>query len=644
MRASHPPLLLLATALLLIGAHGSPVPTSPAPTSPKGQEEGGIDRVHVVWMNHLDVGFTNNIASVLNIYIHEYFTKAIATAKAVNKPGEPPVFVYTSHAWLLDIFLNCPRYLGLQCPTQRQQQQQQQQLLGVTPDYEPGCVVCPNASLVRAVEQGIRDDIITWHAFPFNAEPELADAGLLLSGIDAVRALDKRFGKANKTVISQRDVPGVTRGIVPLMAERGVKAFSEGCNAQIEPPQVPPIFNWTDEASGSSIVMMLHPRGYGVELAAAAPPAGEPVLDIDGEVEGPPQMCPGLQGSREFGLNDVVQIAGFNEALVYAFKSDNQGPPDADEVATILRCIRNASGVGLFPGSSPQVVGSTYDAFVAALLAHPTAAASLPVVTSEIGDTWIYGSQSDPKKMKLLRLMMRARSACTDCDLAEPALRNFSRLLLKPTEHTFGLHGLGRTPIGRGSAIDAWDNQHLQAALADHSGNETQIGELGEKFRQWEDSWVEQRVYPEYALDALRAPHASASARALGERIEQEVAAQWPVTVPNAPGKRTANNQPIQTTHFTVTVSNTTGGLSSLIPRRSPDDGVEEGLGVADWVDSTSGYDMFQLVYRSLNQQHDFTPFRNNFTGDWQTFSGTWFKNQPGGCYDKQNVSVALVS
>jgi hypothetical protein len=114
--------------------------------------------------------------------------------------------------------------------------------------------------------------------------------------------------------------------------------------------------------------------------------------------------------------------------------------------------------------------------------------------------------------------------------------------------------------------------------------------------------------------------------------------------VPNAPGKRTANSQPIQTTHFTVTVSNTTGGLSSLIPRRSPDDGVEEGLGVADWVDSTSGYDMFQLVYRSLNQQHDFTPFRNNFTGDWQTFSGTWFKNQPGGCYDKQNVSVALVS
>ena len=79
-------------------------------------------------------------------------------------------------------------------------------------------VVCPNAALVALVTRAIHDDIITWHAYPFNSEPELADAELLNSGIDAVRRLDQRFGKLNKTVISQRDVPGVTRGIVPLMA------------------------------------------------------------------------------------------------------------------------------------------------------------------------------------------------------------------------------------------------------------------------------------------------------------------------------------------------------------------------------------------------------------------------------------------
>ena len=170
------------------------------------------------------------------------------------------------------------------------------------------------------------------------------------------------------------------------MRQRGLLAFSEGCNAQIQPPQAPPIFNWTDEASGESIVMLLHPRGYGVSVAETLESGAAPVRGIDGEEEAP-AVCTGLQGSRGFGVNDVVQVAGFNEALVYAFKSDNQGPPSAEEVGVILSCIRNASGVGLFPGSSPQVVGSTFDAFVSALLAHPTAAANLPVVTSEIGDT-----------------------------------------------------------------------------------------------------------------------------------------------------------------------------------------------------------------------------------------------------------------
>jgi hypothetical protein len=69
-----------------------------------GQEGGSIDTVHIVWMNHLDVGFTNNIASVLNIYWHEYFPKAIQTAKEVrannkhtcNTTQQQPIFCVDS--------------------------------------------------------------------------------------------------------------------------------------------------------------------------------------------------------------------------------------------------------------------------------------------------------------------------------------------------------------------------------------------------------------------------------------------------------------------------------------------------------------------------------------------------------------------
>ena len=55
-------------------------------------------------------------------------------------------------------------------------------------------------------------------------------------------------------------------------------------------------------------------------------------------------------------------------------------------------------------------------------------------------EQWIYGAQADPKKMKMLRLIMRERSACInagECTATDTAIANSTRLLLKATEHTF---------------------------------------------------------------------------------------------------------------------------------------------------------------------------------------------------------------
>ena len=144
------------------------------------------------------------------------------------------------------------------------------------------------------------------------------------------------------------------------MASQGLKAFSEGCNAQIQPPQTPgPIFNWSDSTSNTSVLMLLHPRGYGlsdldddgsddddddhhdddhVSSGSDGPIVGAPLVGV-----GDP--CP--------TVHDVVTVPGFNEALVYAFKDDNQGPPAALEVALVLECINHGqNGTGpLFPGA-----------------------------------------------------------------------------------------------------------------------------------------------------------------------------------------------------------------------------------------------------------------------------------------------------
>ncbi|KAK3755556.1 hypothetical protein RRG08_012778 [Elysia crispata] len=61
-----------------------------------------------------------------------------------------------------------------------------------------------------------------------------------------------------------------------------------------------------------------------------------------------------------------------------------------------------------FPGA--ELVASTFDNFVAAL---EKVKASLPVRSFEIGDTWIQGVTSDPKKSAMYRAFVRAWENCS---------------------------------------------------------------------------------------------------------------------------------------------------------------------------------------------------------------------------------------
>ena len=58
----------------------------------------------------------------------------------------------------------------------------------------------------------------------------------------------------------QRDVLGLTRGAVPILARSGVDALTVGCNGAGAPPGVPKDqpFLWRDEGSGTQIIAMWH--------------------------------------------------------------------------------------------------------------------------------------------------------------------------------------------------------------------------------------------------------------------------------------------------------------------------------------------------------------------------------------------------
>jgi hypothetical protein len=56
-------------------------------------------------------------------------------------------------------------------------------------------------------------------------DPLLFDYGVIMT-----HELDSFFGVPRKQVMSQRDVPGTTRAVIPLLTRKGVKGLTIGCN------------------------------------------------------------------------------------------------------------------------------------------------------------------------------------------------------------------------------------------------------------------------------------------------------------------------------------------------------------------------------------------------------------------------------
>ena len=101
---------------------------------------------------------------------------------------------------------------------------------------------------------------------PFNSQLEVLDVSLLDFSIKLTRSLDKKYGKLPTTTMSQRDVPGTTRSIIPTLVANGIKAITVGVNGGSMPPAVPSVFVWHHSPTNQSILAMWHPGGYGGQV------------------------------------------------------------------------------------------------------------------------------------------------------------------------------------------------------------------------------------------------------------------------------------------------------------------------------------------------------------------------------------------
>jgi len=238
------------------------------------------------------------------------------------------------------------------------------------------------------MEKAISTGDIAWHALPFSWQTELMDRSMIAGGIALSKVLDRRFGQMT-TGAKTSDVPGHTRGLIAPLAEQGVKFLDIGVNEASTLPEVPPLFVWKD-SNGASLVVMYH-HGYG----------------------------------------GVVRVKDSDAAVSIVVRDDNMGPHTLEEVNQTYAALSLR-----FPNA--QIIPTNLTEIANAIEPHR---ASLPVLTDEIGDTWIHGVASDPVKLARYREVARLRQgwlADGKFALGDATDIALLRHLLLEVEHTWG--------------------------------------------------------------------------------------------------------------------------------------------------------------------------------------------------------------
>ena len=178
------------------------------------------------------------------------------------------------------------------------------------------------------------------------------------------------------------DVPGHTLGMVPLLAEAGVR-FLHSASTPRAGARRAAVFRW--RAPGGSEIVVMYQNSYGATDFPAGPDIG----------------------------------------LSFAHTSDNIGPQSVAQTVDALRHMRREH-------PQAQVIASTLDAFGEEMWARR---GGFPVVEREIGDSWIHGTATDPQKLARFRALQRLYADWAPT----PARLAFGRRLALVAEHTWGV-------------------------------------------------------------------------------------------------------------------------------------------------------------------------------------------------------------
>jgi alpha-mannosidase len=324
---------------------------------------------------------------------------------------------------------------------------------------------------LEKVRRAFKDGRFVVHALPFSMHTELLETEDLVRGLGHASRLSRGAGLPLPRDAKMTDVAAHAWVVPTLLRRAGVDFLHIGCNAACRSPQVPVLF-WWEGPDGSRLLTMYTAENYGTGLV---PPKGWP----------------------------------HRTWLALIHTGDNHGPPTPAEVAKLY-----AEAEKKLPGVRLRI-GRLSD-FSDAILAEKP---ELPVVRSDMPDTWIHGPMCDPAGAALARAVRPRIGAAEilDAQLAAwagklpapvPALAAAREQSLLYGEHTWG-----------GALY--WVTQYAAGKVKFPYGDAWRAEREKGRFKRLEESWAEHTAYIEKARD-LSKPVLDRSLKSLADAVQPE--------------------------------------------------------------------------------------------------------------------------
>jgi hypothetical protein len=379
-----------------------------------------------------------------------------------------------------------------------------------------------NSEQRARMEHAIYAGDIAWHALPFSWQTELMDPSLISGALAISQSLDIRYARKTSGA-KMTDVPGHTRGLIAPLAAGGVTFLDIGVNDASTTAVLPPLFQWKDHA-GASLIVSYH-TSYGT----------------------------------------VLPIPGADFAIAIVMRDDNTGPHPPEEIAATYANLKKQ-----FPNA--EIIATNLEKIADEIQPH---AAALPTFTGEIGDTWIHGIGSDPRKVSRYREICRLRQswiAGGKFQLGDATDLALLRNLLLEAEHTWG------TDTKTWLDFDNYIPADLRKMLDTKN------------YKVVRSSWFEKRSDLFSGIRTLPA--------GLGDEAIRAIAALGVQRPKLSPQSKTTKLE-LETDHFELKLDEKTGAIHQLRNKSTK----------RDW--ASPDHPLALFTYQTLSQQDYATFFKN---------------------------------